>query len=78
MTRVVEDEAERLAYPIPELARKLGVNRRTVERRIADGTFKIVNLLGRRLVTAESVKALFSASEAPSPARGPDISPTHP
>jgi hypothetical protein len=59
MTSLVEDNAGRLAYPIPELAKKLGVGRRTIERRIEDGTFSIVNLLGRRLVTAASVRALF-------------------
>jgi hypothetical protein len=54
---------ERLAYPIPELARKLGVNRKTIERRIADKTFKTVNMPGRRLVTAESVRAMFETGE---------------
>jgi len=55
--------SERLAYPIPELARKLSVNRKTIERRIADGTFKTVNMLGHRLVTTESVKALFEPQD---------------
>jgi hypothetical protein len=57
------DGHSRLAYKVPELAWKLGVHRRTIERRIGDGTLKSTNVLGRRLVTADSVKALFEASE---------------
>jgi hypothetical protein len=56
-----QDENPRLAYPIPELARKLGVNRKTIERRIAGKKLKTVNMLGQRLVTAESVRAMFRA-----------------
>jgi hypothetical protein len=55
--------SEPLAYPIPQVARKLGLHRRTIERRIADKTFKTVNMLGRRLVTAESVRAMFETVE---------------
>jgi hypothetical protein len=60
---LVEDRDGRLAYPIPELARKLGVNRKTIERRISDGTFKTVSMLGRRLVTAESVRGMFESGD---------------
>jgi hypothetical protein len=59
----IEDRDGRLAYPIPELARKLGVNRKTIERRIGDGTFRTVRMLRRRLVTAESVRAMFESGE---------------
>lgn len=51
--------SERLAYPINELASKLGIHRRTIERRIEAGTLKAITTLGRRLVTAESVRATF-------------------
>jgi excisionase family DNA binding protein len=57
------DENPRLGYTIPELARKLGVHRRTIERRIEDGTLKAVTMLGRRLVTAESVRAMFGTGD---------------
>jgi excisionase family DNA binding protein len=55
------DRHSRLAYTVPELAWKLGVHRRTIERRIGDGTLKSTNVLGHRLVTAESVRAMFEA-----------------
>jgi excisionase family DNA binding protein len=49
----------RLAYRVDELARLTGLSRRTIERRIADGTLKSTRMLGARLVTAESVKIVF-------------------
>lgn len=75
---LAEDRDGRLAYPIPELARKLGVNRKTIERRIADGTFSTISMLGRRLITADSVRAMFAETESPSPSPRPETAPTHP
>jgi hypothetical protein len=53
------EPVERLAYRVDELVQALGVNRRTIERRIADGTLVSSNCLGVRLVSAESVRAAF-------------------
>lgn len=51
---------QRLAYRIDELVGLLGVSKRTIERRIADGTLRSTTALGARLVDAESIRALFS------------------
>jgi excisionase family DNA binding protein len=58
-----KDQNPRLVYTVPELAWKLGIHRRTIERRIKDGTLMSTNVLGRRLVTAESVRAMFETGE---------------
>jgi excisionase family DNA binding protein len=50
---------ERLTYRVNELAGMLKVNRRTIERRIKDGTLKAFKVVGITLIDAESVKALF-------------------
>jgi hypothetical protein len=52
-----EDENQRFAYPIPEVARKLGLHRRTIEYKIKAGGLEVVEFFGRRLVTAESLSA---------------------
>lgn len=53
--------SERLAYPINELAEKLGIHRRTIERKIAAALLVSSKKFGTRLVTAESVRAMFEA-----------------
>jgi hypothetical protein len=52
-----KDENPRLAYPIPEIARKLGLHRRTIEHKIQAGKLEVVDFFGKRLVTAESLSA---------------------
>jgi hypothetical protein len=52
-----KDENPRLAYPIPEIARKLGLHRRTIEYKIQAGKLEVVDFFGKRLVTAESLSA---------------------
>jgi excisionase family DNA binding protein len=54
-----EDENSRLAYTIPEVAARLGLHRRTIERMIDTGKLVAIRPLGRRLITAASVNALF-------------------
>jgi excisionase family DNA binding protein len=52
------------AYSINEVAAKLGVSRRTVERRIAGGTLRAVRTSKRRVaVTAESLVEALGAAE---------------
>jgi excisionase family DNA binding protein len=53
------DENSRLAYRVDEAAKALGLSRKTINRRIADGTLASTKKLGRRLVSVESAKALF-------------------
>jgi excisionase family DNA binding protein len=50
---------ERLTYRVNELAETLKVNRRTIERRIKDGTLRAFKVVGVTLIDAESVKAMF-------------------
>jgi transcriptional regulator of acetoin/glycerol metabolism len=66
-------ENPRLAYRVDELAAtpwrvntlaaELKVSRRTIERRIKDGTLKAFKVVGITLIDAESVKALFEGGE---------------
>jgi excisionase family DNA binding protein len=49
----------RLAWRVDELAQALRVSRRTIERAIRDGRLVSTRRLGARLVSAESVRALF-------------------
>jgi hypothetical protein len=51
-----KDENPRLAYPIPEIARKLGLHRRTIEYKIQARKLEVVDF-GKRLVKAESLSA---------------------
>jgi hypothetical protein len=53
----LKDANPRLAYPIPEVARKLGLHRRTIEYKIQAGKLEVVEFFGKRLVTAESLSA---------------------
>jgi excisionase family DNA binding protein len=46
-----------------QLAATLKVNRRTIERRIKDGTLKAFKVVGITLIDDESVKALFEPGE---------------
>lgn len=73
-----EDENARLAYSIPELARKLGLHPRTIRRRIDEGKLKTISFFGKPIVTAASVKALFAEIEPPSPAPPQDTAPRRP
>jgi excisionase family DNA binding protein len=57
------DENPRLAYRPDEAAKLLGVSRKTIQRRINNGTLVSTKVLGGRLISAESVKALFEPSE---------------
>jgi excisionase family DNA binding protein len=52
-------EPWRLAYRVDEVAALTGLSRKTIYRRIADGTLVSTTALGRRLVEAKSVRALF-------------------
>ena len=52
-------ENPRLAYRIEEGAKLLGLSRKTIHRRIADGSLTSTKRLGTRLVSAESIRALF-------------------
>lgn len=52
------------AYSINEVAARLGVSRRTIERRIAGGTLRTVRTSKRRIaVTAESLVEALGAAE---------------
>lgn len=57
---LAEDRDGRLAYPIPEVARKLGLHRRTIEYKIRAGKLEVVDFFGKRLVTAESLRAALN------------------
>jgi excisionase family DNA binding protein len=50
---------ERLAYTIPEAARLVGVHRRTIEKKIKSGVLAVSRKLGRPLIPAASLYALF-------------------
>jgi hypothetical protein len=50
-------------WRVNELAATLKVNRRTIERRIKDGTLKAFKVVGITLIDAKSVKALFVPKE---------------
>ena len=52
-------QADRLAYRINELVTLLGVNRRLIERRIADGTLPTTRKLGVVLIPASAVEKLM-------------------
>jgi excisionase family DNA binding protein len=58
-----EDPDRDTLWRVNELASTLKVNRRTVERRIKDGTLKAFKIVGVRLIDAKSVKALFEPKE---------------
>jgi excisionase family DNA binding protein len=58
-------QPERLGYRVDELAPLLGVSVRTIKRRVADGTLKSTKALGVRLISAESVRALFAKATEP-------------
>ena len=51
-------------WRVNELAATLKVNRRTIERRIKDGTLKAFKVVGITLIDAESVKAMFEGKRA--------------
>jgi len=52
------------AHSVNEVAAKLGVSRRTIERRIAGGTLRTVRTSKRRIaVTAESLVEALGAAE---------------
>jgi hypothetical protein len=57
------EPVQRIAYRVGELVRATGVSRKTIERRINDGTLKSTKVFGVRLIEAESVRALFSTGE---------------
>lgn len=65
MTALVEDEAGRLAYSILEVARKMGVHRRTVERMIDAGRLAACCIGVERRVTAASLASLLSPPARP-------------
>ena len=54
----------RIAYRVDEVAKMLGVCRRTVERAINDGRLVASKRLGATLIEAESVKAIFETAPA--------------
>jgi excisionase family DNA binding protein len=54
---------ERKAYTIDEAAQALGISRRTLERRIADGSIRVIRKFGRPLIPAAE---LSGEEEAPS------------
>lgn len=57
------EPTKRLGYRVDELASMLGVCRRTIERRIADGTLTATTKLGGTIVSAASVDALLNSSK---------------
>jgi excisionase family DNA binding protein len=55
---------EMKAYGVHEVAARLGVSRRTIERRIAGGTLRAVRTSKRRIaITAESLVEALGAAE---------------
>jgi excisionase family DNA binding protein len=63
----------RLAYRLDELAVALGVSRRTLERKIANGELPATKRFGAVLVSASVVNAML-ASEAAQPLRRKRVS----
>jgi excisionase family DNA binding protein len=49
----------RLAYRVDEACALLGVSRDTIERAVKDGRLRSSKRLGRRLIDARSIEALF-------------------
>lgn len=54
---------DRIAWTVEEAARRLSVSKKTINRRIANGTLVSTKKLGRRLILAESALALFEAAQ---------------
>jgi excisionase family DNA binding protein len=50
---------QRLAYRVDEACALLGVSRDTIERAVKDGRLRSSKRLGRRLIDARSIEALF-------------------
>jgi excisionase family DNA binding protein len=57
------EENPRLAYRVNEAAKLLGVHRRTIEKKIKVGVLVSSKRLGTRLISVESIKALFEPSD---------------
>ncbi len=51
--------AARLAYRVDEVVQLVGVGRSTIYEAIKDGRLVSSNVLGRRLISADSVRATF-------------------
>ena len=49
---------ERLLYPIPDAAKALGLGRSKIYELLADGQLESISIGRRRLVKAESIRAL--------------------
>lgn len=58
------NDTARLAHPIPEAAHLLGTSNATVYRAVKAGKLKMVKLLGRCLITRESIEALLRGEAA--------------
>lgn len=59
-----EETQPRLAYPLPEAARLLGVCARTVTRLADSGALSTIRIGRRRLVTRQALEKLVSARGA--------------
>ena len=61
---VHQHEHQKLAYQINEAVRVSGLSRTTLYELMKTGQLKTVLVAGRRLVPAENLKALLSASDS--------------
>ncbi|MEJ0095784.1 MAG: helix-turn-helix domain-containing protein [Methylocella sp.] len=50
-------------YPIPQAARIIGVSRSTIYNLMAAEKLRSVKIAGRRLITADAIRALISGGE---------------
>ena len=57
MTPTATSAVPRVAYTIDEAAQALGISRRTLERRIADGTIRVNRRFGPPLIPASELTA---------------------
>lgn len=58
-----EEIPERLAYPLPEAARLLGVSLTTIKRLIGSGTLRTADIGGRRRIPRQALYDLLDAPE---------------
>ena len=61
--------ASRLGYRIDELAGLLGVHRRTIERKIAEGVIPVTKKFGVVIIPAKGVEELLKPDDAPATLR---------
>lgn len=61
---IMTEATERLAHPIDEAAHMIGSSRATIYRLVKTGQLRMVKILGRSVITRESIDALLRGGAA--------------